>query len=101
MIGVQLFRCGDTVTWRSQAAGIWREKTGQVIAVVPAGSRPNDTFQALGMREHMKGAGWQRDHVSYVVRAGGRLYWPRVSALTPASSAPCPHCNGTGKAVRQ
>lgn len=28
---------GDTVEWRSQAAGSWKTKKGKVIAYVPAG----------------------------------------------------------------
>lgn len=83
------FAVGDRVTWRSQAAGMWKEKDGEVVAVIPIGARPQ-----------MKGVGWKRDHVSYLVRAGGRLYWPRASALSlVAAGAPCPHCSGTGKAA--
>ena len=74
------FEVGDEVEWTSQAAGIVKAKRGTVEMIVPRGKRPE-----------IKGVGFQRDHVSYVVRvrqynANGKVirtqcYWPRVSAL--------------------
>jgi hypothetical protein len=71
---------GAKVTWRSQSAGTWKEKTGQVVAVVPADGYPTEALKAVGINGRA-GDGRPRDHESYVVRARGRLYWPRVSAL--------------------
>jgi hypothetical protein len=81
------FTKGVTVTWRSQSAGVWKEKTGVIVAVVPAGRYPSEALDAVGIRGRA-GDGLPRDHESYVVRAGGRLYWPRVSALAAAAAAP-------------
>lgn len=56
------------------------------MQVVDAGSRPDrERFLTL-----YKGAGvgFSRDHESYVVLAGAKLYWPRTSALKPADSKP-------------
>jgi hypothetical protein len=72
-------KVGDRVEWTSQAAGIARTKRGVVIWVVKPGERPViPNFGAV------RGAGMPRNEESYVVRAGGRLYWPRVSQLRAA-----------------
>lgn len=74
----QAFQIGDRVTWSSQSAGIRKEKTGIVIALVSPGQVPD------GIRN----PGLSRDHVSYLIRAdGGRLYWPRVMHLRPGYPA--------------
>ena len=80
-------KLGDRVTWTSQAAGATKTKTGIIIGVVKAGSRPDRVkFKQLCKN----GIGWSRNHESYVVsvdvgkREKGvsfRQYWPRVSAL--------------------
>jgi hypothetical protein len=62
---------GDEVTWTSQAGGVTKTKTGKVVHIVPPGEKPTDVREP-GMR---------RDHESYIVRALGRRYWPRVSHL--------------------
>lgn len=64
----------DTVTWTSSN----KAKTGQVVAVVPAGKLPIDVDVKV------KDATSPRDHVSYVVSADGKSYWPRVALLTLA-----------------
>lgn len=76
------FKVGDRVVWRSQAAGTWRVKRGEVVEVVPAGHDPQATIP---------GRGFWRDKESYVVRATPdrpkarpQLYWPRTSALKAA-----------------
>lgn len=33
----RVVQVGDRVRWRSQSQGSWREKTGTVLAIVPAG----------------------------------------------------------------
>ncbi len=64
------WKVGDPVIWTSQSAGTWKTKRGVVEMIVPAGKRPE-----------IRGAGLPRDHESYVVRAGGRAYWPLVAKL--------------------
>lgn len=89
------FSVGSSVTWRSQAQGVWKQKTGIVIEVVPAGEKPlNHTTIS------------RRDHESYIVlvprvaEAGKRgihpprpkvlkpeIYWPVRSQLKPSQEA--------------
>lgn len=100
------FSVGDQVTWTSQSMGVWKEKTGTVVAVVPAGfylhcprwSGPQqfkEDLRELGIEEpgHFNGrkigSSNRRDHESYLVavptpsgRGRPRLYWPRVTDLT-------------------
>lgn len=70
------FKVGDKVVWRSQAASVYSNKTGEVIDVIPAGQRPK-----------LPGCGMQRKHESYLIRATSdstgrvRKYWPIVSLL--------------------
>jgi len=79
------FKCGDFVTWSSQAGGVRRTKLGEVTDIIPSGIAPP-----------IKGAGLYRDHESYVVRASvidgkshqlhrHKKYWPKVASLRPAS----------------
>lgn len=70
---------GDRVRWTSQAGGYAKTKEGAIIAVVPAHSNP---------RRHVpkdepsaKEFGLSRNHESYIVKVGTRLYWPRVKGL--------------------
>lgn len=63
---------GQTVTWTSSNL----KKTGEIVAVVPAGERPKNDFTPK-----VDVSGGHRDHISYVVRANGKHYWPRVSLL--------------------
>lgn len=67
-------KAGDKVTWRSQAGGSWKEKTGEIIYVVPAGRLPRSEW-------HQADTCLPRNHESYIVKVGRRTYWPRVSAL--------------------
>lgn len=72
------FKVGDKVTWRSQAAGSYTNKKGEIIEVIPAGQRPK-----------IPGCGYARKHESYVVKAEAestgrtRKYWPIVTLLQP------------------
>ena len=66
---------GQTVTWTSSNL----EKTGEIVAVVPAGERPS-----TDLTPKVKDPGVPRDHESYVVKANGKHYWPRVSLLSIA-----------------
>lgn len=70
---------GTAVKWRSQANGGVKEKVGIIVDVLPAGARPSrELFPSL--HKH-SGCGFGRDHVSYVVMVGKRIYWPRAAAL--------------------
>lgn len=66
-------RVGQTVTWTSSNL----EKTGEIVAVVPAGQHPS-----TDLTPKVKEPGAPRDHDSYVVKANGKHYWPRVSLLS-------------------
>lgn len=73
------FKLGDIVTWTSQAAGIARTKTGQIVEVVPPGERPNrERFVSLYKNS---GVGSPRPAVSYVVMVGRKAYWPLANKL--------------------
>lgn len=74
----QMFTTNQKVTWASQAGGHLKVKQGEVIAVVEPGQLPT----ALGFKV---GEGMARKMVSYVVKVGSKLYWPRVSALKPVT----------------
>jgi hypothetical protein len=65
---------GRTVTWTSSN----KQKCGEVVGIVPAGSLPSEIGFAVGDTSR------PRDHESYVVRADTKLYWPRVSLLNIA-----------------
>ena len=76
------FKLGDRVVWTSQAGGYIREKSGEIIEVVPPKEMP---------KTKVKDPGIWRSHESYVVRASyqnrhGRKrttnYWPRVQQLS-------------------
>jgi hypothetical protein len=69
------FKVGDLVEWTSQAAGITRTKRGEIVEVIAAYKRVN--FGGYIRRS-------TRDHESYVVKANGRRYWPRVAHLKAA-----------------
>ncbi len=53
---VKSFSVGDRVSWKSQAGGHWKTKTGTVVEVVPAFKIPRD-----------KRFGSNRRHESYIV----------------------------------
>lgn len=63
---------GQIVTWTSSNL----EKTGKIVAVVQPGDHPS-----ADLKPKVK-PGAARDHVSYVVKADGKHYWPRVSLLS-------------------
>lgn len=74
-----MLKLNEEVTWTSQAAGSVKTKVGVVVQVVAAGQLPDrDRFARLYTGP---GIGAPRKEESYVVKAGGRLYWPRPNAL--------------------
>jgi hypothetical protein len=85
------FVVGQGLSWSSQAQGSSKSKTGLVVEVVAAGARP------IGI----PGAGFSRNHESYVVEvpqgrnAKPKKYWPIVSGLQQA------HLSEIGLAARR
>jgi hypothetical protein len=81
------FTVGSRVTWKSQAAGVWREKTGEVVAVVRSTQTGWSALEEAGIKA--RPGGWSRTRIpsrlgeeSFIVREdNGRLYWPRTAAL--------------------
>lgn len=80
------FQIDDWVEWTSSSGGFTKTKRGQIVEVVPAGSRPDGN--------RVRGAGWYRRHESYVVmvrtspRRKPRYYWPVVSLLKAVENHP-------------
>ena len=75
-------KIGDRVSWESQSAGYWKKKKGVVAEIVPI--RGNPSPGAFPSLHRWSGCGLGRNHVSYVIvcgPCGGKVYWPRVSAL--------------------
>lgn len=74
---------GDTVTWTSQAGGVWKEKTGTVVAVVPQQESVENFLPAGVAKSRVKGQScsfWERVLVA-VPRASGKrcdFYLPRI-----------------------
>ncbi len=74
----------DEVTWKSQAGGFWKTKTGTVVAVVPPRVSPLRVFPEEYKPPRVDGVWATRDHESYLVYVRGqgrRLYWPRINEL--------------------
>jgi hypothetical protein len=66
------------VRWSSQA-GCRELKEGLVVAIIPAGTRPEyKRFIDIWRRG---ACGFVRSEASYVVRVGNQHYWPLTSAL--------------------
>ena len=83
------FSIGDEVQWTSSSAGTTVTKVGKVETVLAARERMSER-----QRKESDASGLPRDHESYLVRvpgrtggAKGKLYWPRVAALSLADSA--------------
>lgn len=82
---MEFFRLGQTVRWQSQAHGSHKVKTGEVVEVVPEGSRP-DRARFPTLYKH-SGCGSARHGPSYVVKVGSKIYWPRVNSLRPVAQS--------------
>jgi hypothetical protein len=78
---------GDKVEWASQSQGYSKQKCGYIVAVVIPGESPNMAInlQLRGYSQNLRNPGLPRDHESYVVQVGTKLYWPRVSQLRMAA----------------
>lgn len=89
-----MFKIGDIVTWKSQAQGYEKVKTGEIVGVVPANRIPYPS--SFVKKYHpfdfiqMYGCSLPRKEESYIVKvkdgktdeAKPKLYWPRVKSLT-------------------
>jgi hypothetical protein len=78
------YKIGDRLRWTSSNA----PKTGEVVAIVPAGKRPKDVGHP-----NAGGGGFARDHESYILRGAPdyapkrrSTYWPVVSLLKPVEA---------------
>ncbi len=70
-------RLGSVVEWTSSSNGSTKTKHGFIADIVPPGSKPNaNKFPRLSAK-----SGGVRHHVSYVVKSGGKVYWPVVNRL--------------------
>jgi hypothetical protein len=77
---------GSVVRWKSQAKGVWKTKTGEVVEVVAPERYPDrKRFESL---YRSSGIGLCRDHETYVVKVGSKYYWPRTAALEVVGTAP-------------
>ena len=83
------FRVGDKVKWTSHSQGVWTEKRGEIIEIVPAqrGVRLEQYKHTYNLTSFSKGM--PRLHESYVIAVASdngkpKLYWPRANQLEPA-----------------
>lgn len=101
MAEVHTYQLGDIVSWTSQSNGITREKTGTIVAVVPARQTLQSVMRGRAdlndqrqYNNHDVKFGGMREHVSYLVavsmqtpqgkpRQRQKLYWPLVAKLAP------------------
>lgn len=86
------FHLHDHVTWTSTSGGTSKTKTGQIVAVIPAG----DTLRKhTGHLESVNRTLWlleeyspPRDHETYVIKVGRKFYRPHVKHLLPYQNSP-------------
>lgn len=78
------FKVGDRVTQTYQTGGSHRQRDCIVVTEVGVYESPQDACAHAGVDyETLRFTGTKRNHVSYVVSVGSKLYWPRVSQLRP------------------
>lgn len=91
------FKVDDRVTWGGKTSPHINEKTGPVIQVVPPGQDVYWDSLPEGERYgQLLAEGMARNHESYLVRVGTKVYWPRVSQLRLEGVMACPTCLGKG-----
>lgn len=76
---------GEQVRWTSQSWGYFREKHGTVVAIVPPYRDPR-AYIPYGYWMK-RGEGANREHESYLIAVGKRVYWPIVKKLETESYA--------------
>lgn len=81
----QVFQIGDRVCWTSSAGGYTKRKAGTVVAIVPAGRRPEAYVPEGCVCAYPLGFGANaRSENSYLVREGTRskkIRWPHTRWL--------------------
>lgn len=45
---------GDTIKWKSQAGGVWKEKIGTVVVMVPKGESAKKHIPNTAKKSHIK-----------------------------------------------
>jgi len=81
------FLVGDRVTWKSQAGGSWKQKTGTVVEVVPAFKVPKD--KNFGSSRNVESyivevsypAKRSKSAIKKVVQRKPERYWPLARNL--------------------
>ncbi len=91
------FKVGDIVTWRSQAGGVWTQKTGKVVYILKSYQNPiriwNDRFPGhRRMYDGLRPPELSRESYLVEVSSGNnnnrmpKLYMPRPALLRKANS---------------
>ena len=77
-----LFKIGDAVWWLSIAGDSRIERAGYIVAEVPAGRTPGESYPD-GITCKLRGS--PRTHVSYIIRIPdvSYVFWPQVASLMP------------------
>ena len=82
---LRLYRPGDTITWRSQSRGTWKEKVGTVLALLPPHADAYNALLAMGVTDRLVGQRVSR-YPRYLVRVqtgprSFRVYAPLVRTV--------------------
>lgn len=75
------FKKGDMVKWTSKSCSHEYEKRGTVLEIIPEKEAPYLFFLKYKKCKWEWGGGRPRDHESYLVLVGNKIYWPRVKHL--------------------
>lgn len=74
---LKAFKKGQTVKWKSGAAGVMKAKKGLIVAKIAAGKTiPANKFPTLAKRAIGK-----TNSVRFIVDVKGKFYCPRTTAL--------------------
>jgi hypothetical protein len=76
-----MFKKFNKVTWTSQSRSYSKTKIGVIICVLVPGMTPSNPGEEKGVSYYVPYHGDARDHESYIVRVGNKLYWPLVKNL--------------------
>lgn len=82
-------KTGDTIKWKSQSGGTWKEKIGTVVSMVPKGDSARKHIPNTAKKSHIKfdkDVSDVADRVLVAVRAGKdgktvHYYCPSVNVL--------------------
>ncbi|RKN86773.1 hypothetical protein [Paenibacillus ginsengarvi] len=83
-------KIGDVVTWKSQAAGVWKEKTGEIVGFIKPEEDARNILQKFDVKYPSNRVKFQSlselDRVLVEVPRGGRsnisdYYAPRKSQV--------------------